>query len=783
MTFLDGLDCVFDRWKFEFPKKTRKIVFHFFWVWAPLIGSTNSNNLNTFTRSNMSKQMQNELTRKINKTADADETLVFSKSIVSVEEQNMQEQQLKTQKLLKQLRQARSSRSAVQQVEPGASLLILMLESDDVRSAEQEFPALGESNATTDVSLLLSPCAGNPFVLVKKKQLKKKKSKSKNKNKNKRKSTASSRTSTSSTKKDAKQHKKATFTTTNKAEQDRASGGGGGGGGSSSSSSSSSSAAASGATLVRKRVRRPPPLIRKTCKHEWCDERCNGHNLQCSTRACERSRGKTHHHQQLGGSETVSDASSSDMSSSSSSSVFVVDDADNKKRKLDKVVDDAGKNRGSKKKQKKKKTVDQRVYHDISGTKAASRMVQCDTCKHSMTFYNRKAHKCVHQSRGSSLYCMSGETTKKLEHFEKHLSLVNEKLKQIDSDILKKDYDLCVAAKEALCQENPSIELIGTHIKTETIRGDKGTKYGNFLQVKSFKQTSGTETSKKKSFLLAAPKAGTSQNNKFCTANHQTFWNIGKAKGFIWVIYQPVVALNLLSDRTEVHILCVANGFEHVYETSADLKADFDKGSYKGKICWAFLARADVSKVQNLSTSLVKQATDQLEKDDTSISLAIRKKNVDHVREVACAQGSTHLLATMIRIEDQRIPTILEAENIIRDATINLNHRCNLQDIDCLSNCTRIDFTGGTSKGETFSGSNIADHKLEYSFYTYSLPTTTKKFKYVCAAERYDILKIHQNVVTLWKNTALKYKPLTYEHRFASLNIRLLKEFVFRFAS
>ena len=45
------------------------------------------------------------------------------------------------------------------------------------------------------------------------------------------------------------------------------------------------------------------------------------------------------------------------------------------------------------------------------------------------------------------------------------------------------------------------------------------------------------------------------------------------------------------------------------------------------------------------------------------------------------------------------------------------------------------------------------------------------------------ILKIHQNVVTLWENTALKYKPLTYEHRFALLNIRLLKEFVFRFTS
>ena len=133
--------------------------------------------------------------------------------------------------------------------------------------------------------------------------------------------------------------------------------------------------------------------------------------------------------------------------------------------------------------------------------------------------------------------------------------------------------------------------------------------------------------------------------------------------------------------------------------------------------------------------------------------------------------------------EDQRFPTILEAQNITRDAAINLNHRCNLQDIDCLSNCTRIDITGETSQGETFLGSNIADHKLEYGSYTYSLPTTTKKFKYVCAAERYDILKIHQNVVTLWKNTALKYKPLTYEHRFALLNIRLLKEFVFRFAS
>ena len=366
------------------------------------------------------------------------------------------------------------------------------------------------------------------------------------------------------------------------------------------------------------------------------------------------------------------------------------------------------------------------------------------------------------------------------------LSKANAKIKSMAPEILGDDHKLCAKVRDDIIQDDSNtIQNLETHIPTLTIRVQGSTTTGTWIRIAQFQSKNNIETELPN---LVAPKPGTSATNKFCTGYHQVMVDLGISTSSDWVIFQDKVSLRLFKDQTKVHILRANDGMERIYDNSNALVEDFEKGLYRGSIILGFVGRSAVSNVKNLPTSIMKSAIDQLP-DDTSensvISHKLRKTAIDHGRECSDEQGSTNLLTEKIHCEEQRLPTILEAINVARDTVGNLNDDTNLQNIDTMSNNTRIDLTGASSKGGTFVGTwnDVADRKLGYSSFAYSLPTTTKRFQYVRAAEHWDLLKIHQRVIKLWEDTVLKYNQQTYEHTFASLKVQLLKEFAFRFAS
>ena len=270
--------------------------------------------------------------------------------------------------------------------------------------------------------------------------------------------------------------------------------------------------------------------------------------------------------------------------------------------------------------------------------------------------------------------------------------------------------------------------------------------------------------------------------------------DLGKASDLEWIAYRDTCSWNKLNNHQEkpVHMVRVSDGKEKVYDTRAELLHDYHRGMYQGRTGMGVYLRSDVAKLHQdksnpLPMGLVKQASDRISSSVQGIhpSLAAQfTNNNDHVRELNQSQGGLALITTLLDSTDG-LPTLDAALDVALTATVNANSRVNLQSTVRVGNMWRVPMTGLVAHGKTFLGSwnDTEDHIGPYGFSNWVLPQTAKKYQAIRAAEHYEILTIHQNFIELWETTRDAFHVLSYQYKFAQLNVQLLKEFVFRFAS